>query len=1124
MKIETDDFHIRKEALNPTQSYIVQAPAGSGKTTLLINRFLRLLTDVNRPEEILAITFTRKAAAEMRERLLKILHLTATQDCQIDEINHETAALAKAALNQNRKLQWGILENPHILKIQTIDSFCATLTRELPFISQFGTEATITTEPSALYQEAVDDLLYHAINDQRVSAHIKQALSVVDSDINKLHTLLQDMLAKRDQWLFSISSFTHEEEMRNHLEQNIAIITDHYLHSMIEKISPLIINELLYFNQILSGTEMSKNQIHSLFFWKTIKSIIFTQDFSIRKRCDTSIGFQSLTSIQNPREKEEHKKLRERFLSLMSVIDQNENTKDSLKELVLLPFPYYQDHEWQSLYSLIQLLKLSAACLKLIFQKHGKIDFIENANGALNALFHQGTPTDLALSLDYQIKHILVDEFQDTSIIQFKLLESLTATWEENDGKTLFIVGDPMQSIYRFRQAEVALFLKLKRKGIGNIKLKPLTLSLNFRSDEKIVHWNNQVFDRIFPAIEDISKGAVTYSSSISGKKNTDISQHPTISIFTYADSEQKQDDERDDDSTSTKETQWITQQIKKILNYSNKETIAVLVRSRSHLDNVISAFKQNNILFKAVDIDPLHQEPVIQDLLSLTLALLDPADRLSWLAILRAPWCGLSLVDLKQIADQHTIIINSLNSRALLATLSSDGQSRLNKILPILNDLIQNRQRAPLNICINNAWILLGGPACLEKKSSLEDVNKYFTLLSKCESQTLSLNATQLKEKMLQLYANTDAENHRVELLTIHAAKGLEYDHVFLPSLEKVIKNDEQSLLNWIDLPIHDTSRNEKSLLLLAAMDGITIEKDQRQQSLYQFITRRKKEILTHELDRLFYVAKTRAKKSISLSFESKIKNGGQEILTSGSFLKKLFPFIAETQTQSTTLPWISFIKDNENMNNDIIKNSSNLYMKRLPVTFINPFSTTSLASFNMHHGPTGFMRIEATPRRIGTLVHRILQQISFDSIWDWQARIHTPAFYHWLQRELQQWGTPLSSLENAQILIQEMLSRILHDTKGQWILSAHKETQSELPLTVILHGKIEHVVIDRTFIDDAGNRWIIDYKTSEKPDPSQYQDQLYKYRDAMSLYDNKHPICLGLYFLAIPQWIEVI
>src|SRR5205807_8890004 len=111
-------------------------------------------------------------------------------------------------------------------------------------------------------------------------------------------------------------------------------------------------------------------------------------------------------------------------------------------------------------------------------------------------------------------KHVLVDEFQDTSISQWELLERLTAGWEPDDGRTLFVVGDPMQSIYRFREADVALFLHARREGLGNVRLEPLTLTTNFRSQEKLVDFFNDAFPRIFPAEPDESLGAVPYSAA----------------------------------------------------------------------------------------------------------------------------------------------------------------------------------------------------------------------------------------------------------------------------------------------------------------------------------------------------------------------------------------------------------------------------------------------------------------------------------------------------------------------------------------------------------------------------------------------------------------------------------
>ncbi|NCP77771.1 MAG: UvrD-helicase domain-containing protein, partial [Desulfuromonadales bacterium] len=113
------------------------APAGSGKTELLIQRFLALLSQVERPDRILAMTFTRKAAAEMRNRLLE--SLAAAEGERPQEAHRaQTFDLARAALEQDRRLGWNLLLNPEILSIQTIDSFNAGLVRKMPWVCRLG--------------------------------------------------------------------------------------------------------------------------------------------------------------------------------------------------------------------------------------------------------------------------------------------------------------------------------------------------------------------------------------------------------------------------------------------------------------------------------------------------------------------------------------------------------------------------------------------------------------------------------------------------------------------------------------------------------------------------------------------------------------------------------------------------------------------------------------------------------------------------------------------------------------------------------------------------------------------------------------------------------------------------
>src|SRR5207249_4707245 len=150
---------------------------------------------------------------------------------------------------------------------------------------------------------------------------------------------------------------------------------------------------------------------------------------------------------------------------------------DALAAIRELPPPCYTDAQWQALRALIESLHLAVAQLVLVFTEDGREDFTEAARRALEALGAEEAPSDLAL--DYRIRHILIDEFQDTSRSQFELLKRLTAGWEPGDGRTLFAVGDPMQSIYRFREADVGLFLQARAEGIGALRPASLKLSVN---------------------------------------------------------------------------------------------------------------------------------------------------------------------------------------------------------------------------------------------------------------------------------------------------------------------------------------------------------------------------------------------------------------------------------------------------------------------------------------------------------------------------------------------------------------------------------------------------------------------------------------------------------------------
>src|SRR5438874_479664 len=128
------DFAQRRRALEPGRSFIVQAPAGSGKTELLIQRYLVLLARVAQPEEIAAITFTKKAAAEMRTRVIDALAKARTAPRPPEPHRALTWDSAAAVLERDAHLGWRLEQQPGRMRIQTMDALCLSLTRQMPLV------------------------------------------------------------------------------------------------------------------------------------------------------------------------------------------------------------------------------------------------------------------------------------------------------------------------------------------------------------------------------------------------------------------------------------------------------------------------------------------------------------------------------------------------------------------------------------------------------------------------------------------------------------------------------------------------------------------------------------------------------------------------------------------------------------------------------------------------------------------------------------------------------------------------------------------------------------------------------------------------------------------------------
>jgi ATP-dependent exoDNAse (exonuclease V) beta subunit len=959
----------RDRALDPRHSFIVQAPAGSGKTTLLVGRFLKLLSLARRPEEVLAITFTRKAAAEMRKRVLEKLPNAG--------------------------------EIAHRLRIETIDAFCLSLARQLPVPSQFGVAPGIAGDPQPLYREAA----WRAASRFENPA-VARLLAHLDNNVGAAVDLLAGMLAKRDQWLRK------------------------------------------------TGLAPTRQELELAFAAEGKRLVERAQKLDVRASVEFAGSVLTKKGEWRKRSKE------------AQALSGNEPLRQALTALLMLPPDKYSAAQWEALEAMLALLPLAAAELKLVFAARGEADFTEVAQGALRALGSVEDPSDLLLSLDARINHVLVDEFQDTSISQWELLDRLTAGWQKEDGRTLFVVGDPMQSIYRFREAEVGLFLRARREGLPNVKLEPLALTTNFRSQAGIVGWVNSSFASILPPAEDETSGAVPYSPS--------SSSHPPLpgeAVTWHACLD------------STIEAQEIIRILK-----DARDSCALLVRNRSALAEIVPALKAAGIRIRAIEIDKLGEKQVVQDLFALTRALTHLADRVAWLAILRAPWIGLSLSELSRLFENRSETIWEL-----IQSVPS-----LDRLRAVLAPALANRLRGTLRERVEAAWLALGGPACVAGREDLEDAETYLDALEQLEAAG-EVDFARLAELLEELYAPPDpaAGEADLQIMTIHKAKGLEFGTVILPGLERPPGKGDAPLMRWKELP-------NKSLLLAPIK-----ETGSDDEPAYDYLKKLDREAEDTEAARLLYVAATRAKHRLHLLACPK-----KTMPPKRSLLACAWPVAANVFAGVFPL---------EEFSSNTPKTTTPFVLKRLPAGWTPPAPPPAAAWTSPPEGRADlqieFSWAQESARHVGTIVHAWLQRIADAELKGWDAK-RVESLRAGFERDLHRRG--VQSPGPAAELVVAALKNAIADERGRWLLGPHPLALNERRL----RSPGRSFRIDRYLEDATGGKWVVDYKTSGHKgggvdafldaERERYQAQLEGYAEAVG------GARRGLYFPLLKAWRE--
>ncbi len=1057
-----NDQKQRDQSLNISDSFIVQAPAGSGKTELITQRYLKLLGTADVPENILVMTFTNRAVDELKHRIISSLNRARLHPPE-EPHKRKTFDLASKVLEQSNLKEWDLLNHPSRIKIITIDSLSSLIVSRYPSIDQLIPPQTMinTYEYEQIYQEAAENTLL-LIEEDEYQASITSVLLYLDNHVDRFYRLIVQMLSKREQWLPKLYiKGALDISLLEVLAQELIV---EYLETLRNAASEILGKSFFNLLEINTRDDISKinklpgSTIEDLGDWQIISELLLTKSTgNWRKKIDSSIGF--------PAELKEEKLV---FKEILVGLDSEVEFKKILNNLANLPSAYFPESTSKEINDIAQVLKLSVAELKMIFKEKGLQDFSEVGMQAINALDSREEVSDIALLLDYQIKHLLIDEFQDTSYSQLSLIEKLVDGWQKGDGKSIFFVGDPMQSIYKFRESQVGIFLEIMKSGIGSLKINSLTLNSNFRSNKSIVEKNNKIFSQIFPNQDNLLLGAIHYSESNSASQ---VEQDDAVTFYPFS---ADQDFE---------EAEMVVKIIKNsISNNPNHET-AVLVRSRSHLKAITLLLQDSSINFEALKTEPLRSNLFTRDLLSLTRALLSLADRLAWLSLLRAPWCGLKLEDLLAFGEStDKTIFSQLIDDGIVQELSEDGAVRSRHLFLATEEAIYSEGKFSFVERFSYSLSQLCNEIELnEQEKSIR--SQFLSLLNYCElNQSLDIKTIELMVK--DLYA--PSHHASVKLMTIHQAKGLEFDTVIIPGLGKKGKSDT--------LPLMQIQEFSNKNILLAPIKSSYEDSESKTYLYLQYLQKQQ----THfELMRVLYVAMSRAKHKIHLL--GGISKTGKAI--SGSLLSFLSDYfqksIDDIPIQGSTVP---------------VETSLPIFQRNKTLSALtNRGINDAMQSKNM---PSNIDLIYQSA--LGSIVHYFLEHNLFEpSIESIEARFR-------------EFGLPPKLIQSYSKTASLLLLNTRRDKDFEWLFKYRNSTEVESEYS----NSTRTVIIDRLFVEDA-TLWIIDFKTASLNEGESmgsfierqklsHQKQIKTYQEVLEDFF-KLPSKVALYCPAVSQLILI-
>lgn len=1144
----------------PEGNFVVHAAAGTGKTWLLTSRIIHLLLKGAQPGSILAITFTRKAAAEIEQRVMeRLLEMAASpKEALVKKLAEIGCDPSPAILEKAGQLYESLLVSEHPLRVTTFHAFCQNLLQRFPLESGLPPGFQVAENPQQLqdraWQNFESSLRYPAQKDCLVSFNV--LLQLMSSPVT-VRTALFDFLRYHSDWLAYVEGKTNPIAYAQDSVERL--LGDESTQNAFDTASREVLRKKIWRYSELLAKHPTKPNLKQITLIENTPLETLTEFLSLNKPGKVFRDSKDKTRIFSDN-KTTRKNLGEDGISEIHQLEADIQLQlDQLDEQVKRNRNKRINYAWfrcgQALLDEYKQLKMQLQVL----------DFSDLEWRAYQLLNQSEFAHWVQYKLDQRIDHLLVDEFQDTNPTQWHLLLPLLdemAAGESDRGRSAFIVGDIKQSIYRFRRAAPGLFHHATQWLTLNMEAEKASQQKSYRSSPAIIEFVNLLFDR---NIENKSAANIGASNHYQLHDFTTHDAHHQqrwgkVEVLPLIKRERPDVKEKDtgfrnplktprhhrekvSEKQHRQEANLIVTRIKELIGQSideddqprplNYGDIMILVRSRAHTAVYETELRRAGIPFTSASKDQFLNALEIRDIDHLLRALLSPNDNLALASALRSP-------------------IFSCSNQTLIS-LARQSQpwwwQRLQQVVAIADPLDP----------VHRAWRLLNEWRELVDKIPVHDlldkifdqaniVNRYLASAPDHVRPRIEANLNHMLELALQMDSGrypslsqfvtslpylggdegdptADTGSGRVRILTIHGAKGLEAPVVFLADAARSIKDHAASYRTITSWP--DNSRKPEFFLLT----GKKAERDTASDQAYEA----KRMADKHEETNLLYVALTRARQILFISgCESRSEDHGWY-----GFIRSRLEQERQTLAQGMADFDIRLHDENDNKTSPLLfsfghPGESDITESEKPVhesetaidkALTRPIKTLVVdeiinPSLQEEHGEDASRAHgDATAaRKRGVWIHHMLECLTVPG----DAETVRGKLKLESQHELKDDEFDRYWEQSLQLITDEKLRHLLRPDDKIW-------SRNEMPVLFRQNGIIVFGVVDRIIIE-GDQVTVIDYKTHESASKENitklaepYRTQMHYYGDGASkLWPDKN-IKLLLLFTACAETVEV-